>query len=248
LADAAAEVQRRYFRTPISVDTKADESPVTIADREAEAVIRELIAAAFPDHGILGEEHGRERLEAEHVWVIDPIDGTKSFIAGRPLFGTLIALLREGRPILGIIDQSILRERWIGVAGEASQWNGQPIRTRSCARLEEATLFSTSPRMFQGGAERDAIAAIEDRVRTPIYGGDCYAYGLLAAGFGDLCVEAGLQVYDYMALVPVIEGAGGRLSDWRGHDLQVNSSGQALAAGDMAVHAQALRHLEPAAL
>lgn len=168
LADAAAEVQRRYFRTPVSVDIKADDSPVTIADREAEAVIRELVTRRFPDHGILGEEHGRERLEAEHVWVIDPIDGTKSFIAGRPLFGTLIALLRRDRPILGIIDQSILRERWLGVAGEASLWNGEPIRTRACGRLGEATLFSTSPRMFEAGLEREAIAAIEAAVRTPI--------------------------------------------------------------------------------
>ena len=150
LADCAGEVQRRYFRSPVSVETKADDSPVTVADREAEAAMRELIAAAYPDHGILGEEHGRDRIDAEFVWVLDPIDGTKSFITGRPLFGTLIALAHRGRPVLGMIDQSILRERWVGAAGEGSVWNGRPIRMRACPRVEDAVLFATSPRHVQG--------------------------------------------------------------------------------------------------
>jgi inositol-phosphate phosphatase/L-galactose 1-phosphate phosphatase/histidinol-phosphatase len=240
LADAAGDIQRRYFRSPVSVETKPDASPVTIADREAEAVMRELIAAAYPDHGILGEEHGRDRVDAEFVWVLDPIDGTKSFITGRPLFGTLIALAHHGRPVVGMIDQSILRERWVGVAGAGSAWNGRPIRVRACPRLQDAVLFATSPTMFQAGAENHAFDRVQKAVRLPMYGGDCYAYGLLAMGFADLVVEASLQPYDFMALAPVIAGAGGRLTDWQGRELELGSSGQVVAAGDERVHAEAL--------
>ena len=236
LADRAGDIQRRYFRTPVSVETKPDASPVTVADREAEAAMRELIAAAYPAHGILGEEHGPERADAEFVWVLDPIDGTKSFITGRPLFGTLIALAHRGRPVLGMIDQSILRERWVGTAGAASAWNGRPIRVRDCPRLEDAVLFVTTPTMFQTGPEVEAFDRVQRQVRLPMYGGDCYAYGLLAMGFADLIVEASLQPYDFMALVPVIEGAGGRLTDWQGGTLALGSAGQVLAAGDARVH------------
>ena len=239
LADRAGEIQRRYFRSPVSVETKADDSPVTIADREAEAVMRELIAAAYPDHGILGEEHGRERIDAEFVWVLDPIDGTKSFITGRPLFGTLIALAQHGRPVLGMIDQAILRERWVGSTGAGAAWNGRPIQVRPCPRIEDAVLFATSPAMFQEGTESTAFDRVQKRVRLPMFGGDCYAYGLLAMGFADLVVEAGLQPYDFMALVPVIEGAGGLVGDWQGRPLALDSPGQVLAAGDARVHAPA---------
>jgi inositol-phosphate phosphatase/L-galactose 1-phosphate phosphatase/histidinol-phosphatase len=247
LADAAGEVQRRYFRTPVTVEAKADQSPVTIADREAEAVIRDLIRAAYPEHGIYGEEHGAERTDAELVWCVDPIDGTKSFITGRPLFGTLIALVEAGRPVLGVIDQAVLRERWVGVAGAGTVWNGRPVRTRPCPSLAQASLFVTSPRMFAAPEERTAFAAVEAAVRLPMYGGDCYAYGLLAAGFADLCVEASLEPYDYMALVPVVEGAGGRLTDWRGGALGFAGTGRAVAAGDKRVHAEALGLLGPQA-
>lgn len=239
LADRAGEIQRRYFRTPVSVEAKADASPVTVADREAEAAMRELIRAAYPGHGILGEEHGDEALDAEFVWVLDPIDGTKSFITGRPLFGTLIALAHAGRPVLGIIDQAILRERWVGVAGEAAAWNGRPIRARPCPRVEDAVLFTTSPLLFDPGAEREAYERVQARVRLPMFGGDCYAYGLLAAGYADLVVEAGLAPYDFMALAPVVEGAGGRATDWQGRPLALSSSGQVLAAGDARAHAAA---------
>lgn len=235
LADRAGEIQRRYFRSPVSVETKADDSPVTIADREAEAAMRELIAAAYPEHGILGEEHGRERLDAEFVWVLDPIDGTKSFITGRPLFGTLIALAHRGRPVLGVIDQSILYERWVGVTGEGAVHNGRPIRVRPCPGLEDAVLFATSPRLFKAGAETAAFERVAERVRLPMFGGDCYAYGLLAMGFADLVIEAGLQTYDFMALVPVIEGAGGSITDWHGRPIDLASSGQVVAGGDARV-------------
>jgi inositol-phosphate phosphatase/L-galactose 1-phosphate phosphatase/histidinol-phosphatase len=243
LADAAGEIQRRYFRTPVAVETKADDSPVTAADREAEAVMRDLIRAAHPDHGLFGEEHGRDRADAEFVWCLDPIDGTKSFITGRPLFGTLIALVHAGRPVLGVIDQSILRERWVGVAGEGAWWNGRPARTRPCRHLADATLFCTSPQMFKTPAEQAGFAAVESAVRLPMYGGDCYAYGLLASGFADLVVEASLAPYDYMALVPVIEGAGGRITDWQGGALGFDSPGQAAAAGDAGTHAECLHTL-----
>jgi histidinol phosphatase-like enzyme (inositol monophosphatase family) len=243
LADAAGVAQRRYFRTPVSVETKADESPVTIADREAEAAMRELIARRAPGHGVLGEEYGAHGLDAELVWVLDPIDGTKSFITGRPLFGTLIALLRGGVPVLGLIDQAILGERWVGRAGEASTHNGRPIRVRPCPAIGEAVLFVTSPRMFGTGAMRAAYQRVEDRVRLPMFGGDCYAYGLLAMGFADLVVEADLEPYDFLALVPVIEGAGGRVSDWRGRPLGLGSDGRVLAAGDARTHAAAMQLL-----
>jgi len=248
LADAAGEVQRRYFRTPVAVDTKSDDSPVTVADREAEAVMRELIGKAYPGHGILGEEHGRERLDAELVWVLDPIDGTKSFITGRPLFGTLIALAHAGRPVLGVIDQAILRERWVGVAGEGATWNGRPIRVRPCPRIEDAVLYTTSPDLFATPLEEEAFRRVHARVRLPLYGGDCYAYGLLALGLVDLVVETGLEPYDFMALAPVVEGAGGRLTDWRGAPLELGSLGQVIAAGDAATHAAArtLLGAEPA--
>ena len=210
LADSAGEVQRRYFRTPVSVETKADASPVTIADREAEAAMRELIAAAYPDHGILGEEHGRDRVDAEFVWVLDPIDGTKSFITGRPLFGTLIALAHRGRPVMGMIDQSILRERWVGVAGapppgtagRSGCGRAPGSRMRSCSRpARPCSGPAPRTRRSTGSSAGSACRCI---------GGDCYAYGLLAMGFADLVVEASLQPYDFMALVPVIEGAGGQ--------------------------------------
>jgi inositol-phosphate phosphatase / L-galactose 1-phosphate phosphatase / histidinol-phosphatase len=242
LADAAGAVVRKYYRAPLAVETKADASPVTAADREAEQVLRALIRATYPDHGIEGEEFPGERLDAEFVWRLDPIDGTKSFVVGRPLFGTLIALTRAGQPILGVIDQCILGERWLGAAGQGSTWNGQPIRVRSCAALKDAVLSLTSPQMFSA-PERAAIARLEGAVRFPVYGGDCYAYGLLAMGFIDLIVEADLDVHDFMALVPVLEGAGGIVTDWQGAPLTVASDGRIVAAGDSRVHEGALKLL-----
>jgi inositol-phosphate phosphatase / L-galactose 1-phosphate phosphatase / histidinol-phosphatase len=242
LADAAGAVVRKYYRAPLEVESKADASPVTVADREAEQALRALIRATYPQHGIEGEEFPGERLDAELVWRLDPIDGTKSFVVGRPLFGTLIGLTRAGRPILGVIDQCILGERWLGVAGEQSTWNGQPIRVRACSGLEQAIMSVTSPQMFRP-EERAAVARLESAVRFPIYGGDCYAYGLLAMGSIDLIVEADLDVHDFMALVPVIEGAGGVVTDWRGAVLTPSSDGRIVAAGDRRVHERALKLL-----
>jgi inositol-phosphate phosphatase/L-galactose 1-phosphate phosphatase/histidinol-phosphatase len=243
LAEAAAAVQRRHFRTPVAVDTKADQSPVTIADREAEAAMRRLLAAEVPEHGILGEEAGGRGLDAEWLWVLDPIDGTRAFIAGRPWFGTLIALLHQGQPVLGVIDHAILGERWVGRAGAATTHNGRPVRTRSCARLGDAVLTATSPLMFSAGSERAAFDRLAAAVRLPLFGGDCYGFGLLASGFADLVCESHLEPYDYLAVVPVIEGAGGRITDWAGAALERRGDVRVLVAGDARVHAAALEVL-----
>lgn len=243
LAEAARPIIRRHFRTPITVDSKSDESPVTIADRDAESTMRVLIADRYPNHGILGEEFGSEREDAELVWVLDPIDGTRSFITGRPIFGTLIALVRNGLPILGIIDQAILEERWIGAAGRASTFNGNSIQTRPCATLDAAVLNTTSPDLFDGD-EGPAFRRLAARTGMTMYGGDCYAYALLASGHVDLVVEAGLKPYDFCALTPVINGAGGVVTDWQGNHITMASDGRILAAGNPALLPHAVELLE----
>lgn len=240
MAEESGAIARRYFRTPIAVDAKADQSPVTIADREVESAIRRRIAAECPGHGIVGEEHGTERADAEYVWVIDPIDGTRAFVSGMPLFGTLIALLRDGKPILGVIDQPISRERWIGAAGYPTLFNGTLIRARACPDIAAASLFSTSPDMYEAPENDQAFRRLRAAVRYTRFGGDCYAFGLLASGFIDLMTEACLKPYDYCALVPVVEGAGGKMTDWIGKPLGLQSDGRVLAAGDPRAHAQAL--------
>ena len=239
LADAAGDLIRPYFRKPLAVRDKPDLSPVTAADRAAEEAMRRLIEARFPEHGILGEEFGREREDAELVWVLDPIDGTKSFISGVPLFGALIALTREGRPILGIIDQPISRERWVGAAGRPTTLNGAPIGCRACPSLAVATLFATTPDMFKG-EDAAAFARVSAAVKLVRFGADCYAYGLLAAGFVDLVLEASLKPYDFCAMVPVVEGAGGIATDWRGRSLDIAADGRILVAGDRRTHEAAL--------
>jgi inositol-phosphate phosphatase / L-galactose 1-phosphate phosphatase / histidinol-phosphatase len=233
LADAAGVIVRGYFRQKIAVDDKSDLTPVTIADREAEAAM----------HGIIGEEHGRLRSDAEHVWVLDPIDGTKSFISGIPLFGTLIALTQRGRPVLGVVDQPILRERWVGAKGRATTLNGAPVRTRPCPSLTAATLFSTAPEIMFKGADAEGFARLSGAVKLARNGADCYAYAQLASGFIDLVVEGGLKPYDYCAVVPVIEGAGGVITDWQGGALDLDSDGRVVAAGDPKLAAAARARL-----
>jgi inositol-phosphate phosphatase/L-galactose 1-phosphate phosphatase/histidinol-phosphatase len=244
LADASGAISRRYFRTRLDVDDKDDQSPVTRADREAEAEMRTLIAKAYPDHGVIGEEHGVTNPGASHTWVLDPIDGTKSFITGRPMFGALIALCRDGKPIVGIIDCPAAGERWVGAAGRPSTHQGQTITTRACPSLDKAALFCTSPHMFKGG-DFERFERVRKAVKLPLYGGDCYAYGLLASGFADLVIEASLKPYDYMAIIPVVEGAGGYMSDWHGQPLGLQSNGQVLVAGDKRLAGPALALLSP---
>ena len=239
LADAACAEIRPHFRRPLVVEDKPDLTPVTAADRAAEAAMRALIEAHFPGHGIIGEEFGRVREEAEFVWVLDPIDGTKSFISGVPLFGTLIALTRRRRSILGVIDQPISRERWVGAGGRATTLNGTPIHCRACPVLGGAILFATTPDMFREG-DLAGFTRLSTAVKLVRYGADCYAYGLLATGFIDLVLEAGLKPYDFCAMVPIVEGAGGMATDWRGMDLDLASDGRVLVAGDRAAHQAAL--------
>ncbi|NBC95055.1 MAG: histidinol-phosphatase [Deinococcus-Thermus bacterium] len=245
LADAAAAVTRHWFRRRPDVVQKADFSPVTAADRGAEAAIGRLLAEERPDDGMIGEEFGARNADAAHVWVIDPIDGTKAFITGKPTFGTLIALLEDGRPVLGVIDQPIVGDRWIGAAGRPTLLNGAPATTRPCpADLDGAMLAATAPDMFDTPDLAAAFARVSGRCAATTWGGDCYAYGLLAAGFLDLVIEAHLKLYDYAALVPVIEGAGGVMTDWAGAPLGPSSDGRVIAAGDATAHAAARRLLE----
>ena len=242
LADTGGEVVRRYFRTPLEVDRKDDETPVTIADREAEAAMRALIEQTYPDHGIVGEEYGHHQADAEQVWVLDPIDGTKAFISGKPMFGTLIAFVEAGRPKLGVIDQPVLGERWLGGAGQGTTFNGRAVTTRSCPEAADALLNATAPDMFRH-EDAACFARLSARVHQTMFGGDCYAYGLLASGFIDLVVEAMLQPYDFCALVPVVQGAGGTMTDWRGRELTIKSDGRVVAAGDPTLHLRAVEAL-----
>ncbi|MGI8943759.1 MAG: histidinol-phosphatase [Qipengyuania sp.] len=239
LADAAGEAIRPLFRGEWASERKSDQSPVTEADRAAEAAIRSILEAERPGDGILGEEYGISNEGAGRRWVLDPIDGTISFMAGRPIFGTLIALLQDGWPVLGIIDQPIAKERWAARLGEPTTFNGKPVRARSCRSLEDAVLATSSPHYFtadQAEPYMRLAAAVGGNARqgTIVYGGDCYNYCLLAGGHIDIVCEAGLAVYDYAALVPVVEGAGGTVSDWQGNPLDAQSDGTVLALGDPA--------------
>ncbi|WP_250623703.1 histidinol-phosphatase [Pinirhizobacter soli] len=242
LADLAREISLSAFRRDLHVQHKADDSPVTAIDRSIEAMIRREIATAFPDHGILGEEHGRAHLDAEHVWVVDPIDGTRSFISGWPLWGTLIALLHHGKPVLGLVDIPFLDERWTGAPGQATLYNGRPVQTRDCRTLADATVYCTSPDIFTPD-ERAAFERVTAAAQTRRFGGDCYSYAMLASGHLDAVVEAQLQPYDYLSLAPVIEGAGGVITGWHGEPLGMEGSGRVVAAATPELHRQILEKL-----
>ncbi len=235
LADAAGEAIRPLFRGSWAEERKPDRSFVTEADRAAEAAMRQIIEAELPADGIIGEEYGPRNEGAARQWVLDPIDGTTSFIAGRPIFGTLVALVQDGWPVLGVIDQPIARERWVGRIGEGTTFNGRPVRCAACPALGDAVLGTTTPHQF-AGQDVDAFMGVAKAVaeRKIIYGGDCYNYGLVASGHVDLVVEAGLKLHDFAALVPVVEGAGGLMSDWQGHPLDAGSDGRVIALGDAA--------------
>jgi len=248
LADVAGAAIRPHFRSGLQSERKDDASPVTIADRAAEEAMRRILKAELPRDGVIGEEFGEEQGASGRTWVLDPIDGTVSFLAGRPIFGTLIALLVDGWPVLGVIDQPILGERWVGVSGRPTRFNGVEARTRACAALDQATLATTGPQYFDDheGGHFMALAAKTDHKRM-MMGGDCYNYGLLASGHLDLICEAGLKIHDWAALVPIVEGAGGTMCDWNGEPLHAGSDGHVLALGDPArledvVEAMACHH------
>lgn len=248
LAEAARAAIRPHFRQPLDPERKGDASPVTIADREAEEAMRRLLEAEAAQDGVWGEEFGVREGISGRQWVLDPIDGTTAFLAGRPIFGTLIALLEEGFPVLGIIDQPILGERWLGIAGRPTTLNGRPVRTRPCPDLAAAAIATTGPHYFDDhdGEHFMRLAANTDH-RRMVMGGDCYNYAMLAAGQLDIVCEAGLKLHDFAALAPVVEGAGGLICDWNGDPLHAGSDGHVLALGDPArledaVEALACRH------
>ncbi len=247
LATASGETILPFFRTSLGVDNKGSSKhpgqsfdPVTEADRAAEAVMRRMITASFPQHGIVGEEFGNEREDADYVWVLDPIDGTKSFISGFPIWGTLIALMHRGAPVYGMMHQPYIGERFTGDNGSASYRGAtgkRKLTTRRCTSLGEATLFTTSP-LLMDTVDRATFHRVEDEVRLARYGGDCYSYCMLAAGHIDLVIETELKPYDIAALIPIIAGAGGIITTWDGKPAQ--QGGRIVAAGDPRVHAEAL--------
>jgi myo-inositol-1(or 4)-monophosphatase len=246
LATISGETILPFFRTSLAVESKSAGGfdPVTAADRAAEGAMRALIKRTFPDHGISGEEYGDERTDAEYVWVLDPIDGTKSFIAGMPAWGTLIALMRFGEPVFGMMHQPFTRERFSGDGG-AARYSGpageRALQVRACPALSEAVLFTTSP-LLMTEADRRAFGRVEGAVRLSRYGGDCYAYCMLAAGHVDLVIETALKPHDVVPLVPIIAGAGGLITTWENGP--PNVGGRIVAAGDRRVHAAALELLK----
>ena len=241
LVDASGAVLRRHFRAGLTGDIKGDGSPVTIADKQTERAIRDILDRERPQDGIVGEEEGTRNKDAEYVWVIDPIDGTKPFMTGRPTFVTLVALLRNGKPIFGIIDQPISGERWIGIAGRPTTFNGKPIKTRSCADLKSAVVYAGSVEFGEPG--RSKFFRMAEKASVTTIGGDAYAYGLLSMGFIDVCVDWVMGLYDVMALVPIVEGAGGTITMWSGKPLGFDIDGTVVAAGDNRVHAEAMAAL-----
>jgi myo-inositol-1(or 4)-monophosphatase len=258
LAQVSGEVILPFFRTSIGAEDKSRGGvfdPVTEADRGAEAAMRRLIGQTFPAHGVIGEEYGHDRPDAEYVWVLDPIDGTKSFISGLPTWGTLIGLTHRGKPVYGMMAQPFTRERYFGdgkrarvrclapTRGEAppNEWATRGLRVRGCAGLAEATVMTTSPLLIPNEADRAAYRNIEGAARLVRYGGDCYAYCALAGGFVDLIVETNLKPHDVIALIPIIQGAGGLITTWDGGDAA--KGGRIIAAGDPRVYEEARRLL-----
>lgn len=242
LADAARAATLPYFRVNTACDDKGGAvfDPVTDADRASERAMRALIEREFPEHGILGEEYGEQAARSGYRWVLDPIDGTRAFISGLPTWGVLIALAHEGKPILGVMDQPYLQERyrgWNDGADVVTRDGTKPIKTRACAALGDGTLSSTSPDLFRG-AEAEAFASVRERAKLTRYGLDCYAYCMVASGHMDCVVESGLKPFDIQALIPIVTGAGGGVVSWAGGD--ASGGGQVLAYSDARVRDEAL--------
>ncbi|MBP2433706.1 inositol monophosphatase family protein [Bradyrhizobium elkanii] len=239
LADVAGRIAVTHFRSSVDFERKQDLTPVTIADRAIEMELRRLIGARFPDHGILGEEMGSTAGD-RYTWYLDPIDGTKSFISGMPLFGTLVALAdeKDGSVAAGMINMPALAERWYGTR-QGTTFNGKQAKVSRTTRLEDAQIYTSSPDFFTPGdwARYDALS---QKAMFRRFGGDCYQYGLLASGHCDLVVETSLKSFDFMALIPVVEGAGGIVRDWQGQPLSPDSDGRVIAAANDSLLEQAL--------
>ncbi|MBE7635438.1 histidinol-phosphatase [Sneathiella sp. P13V-1] len=239
LADAAGEVIRPLFRQKLDIISKDDMSPVTIADRNAELAMRKIIEAEFPEHGIYGEEHGQVRTDADYVWVLDPIDGTHSFVSGLPTFATLIGLTYKGKPVMGVMDQPISNERWVGANGETT-FNGNAVQCNAASTdMATASLFSWGIELLQSdrGSDYERLMKAAGRKR---FGYDSYAYGSVALGFVDIVADFDMKPFDYCALVPIVENAGGVVSDWDGKPLMLDTPGYVLASANQDLHDQAL--------
>ena len=242
LADLSGKAIRPYFGVGVNVETKADNSPVSIADREAEAVIRAAIENTYPDHGIFGEEHGTRGADKKYVWVIDPIDGTRAFLAGKKEWGTLIALCEDGVPILGILNQPVTSERWVGIRGKQTTLNGAVCSTISGVAVSDAEISAT----YCAPPDDARFDVLANKCAKRIVAGDCYAYGLLAAGQRDIVCDTALKPYDILALVPIIEAAGGTITGWDGAPITLTHYASALACGDKTLHSAALALLQGA--
>ncbi|WP_040508382.1 inositol monophosphatase family protein [Gluconobacter morbifer] len=250
VAEACADAARRsvvpYFRTSLQADAKFDDSPVTRADREAERIMRTLLEERLPEHAILGEEGGRSGMDSDWLWVLDPIDGTRAFLTGRPTFGTLVSLFHRGRPVLGLIDQPVTGERWIGIEGRPTRFVSDRlpgrIGTRRRPGIAEAELSCTAPEIMTP-AHAPRFVRLQEHVRRTSWGGDCYAYGLLALGQIDIIAECTMKPWDWGALVPVVQGAGGSMTDWQGQPLGLESDGTVLACGDASLLPEIMAHL-----
>jgi len=241
LADVARRIARAHFRTPVAVAHKSDGTPVTMVDKQIETEMRALIRAEFPRHGIRGEEFAAEG-SGEFTWVLDPIDGTKSFISGFPLFGSLIGLMQGERAVLGIVEVPALAERWVGCEGRPTLFNGSAARTSACRSLGDAVVYTTTAETFND-EERPRFEALGRRAALRRYGGDCYLYGMLASGWCELVIEVQLKAHDFMAVIPVVEGAGGRISDWQGAPLSTASTGRVVAAANETLWREAVAAL-----
>ena len=244
LADAAGEIVRPAARSRRVVHRKPDASPVTEIDRAVEVRLREMIAARYPGHGVIGEEFGDDRGDAEHVWVLDPVDGTKAFMAGLPVYGTLIGLARGGRPGLGIIDQPVTRDRWTGIGGDATWYNGERVHAGACDWLSDALVCTTSAEYYEGD-DAHALQRIVSGAKWTVYGGNCLSFAQVACGLVDVALETKVGVYDYCALVPVVANAGGVMTGWRGEPLTLDPApgGRILASGNRALHEAAMARL-----
>ena len=235
-------LMREYACKPFHIEVKGDGSPVTTVDKAVEDRMRDIIIAEHPDHGILGEERKAHAPDNEFVWVIDPIDGTLPFLAGIPVFGILLALLHNGIPVLGIIDMPMTAERWIGADGLKTTRNGRPVHTRSCADLSMA-LMSTSNPDYYDHTNAPALERLKQATRFAVYGGSCMFYAQIASGRVDICIDVQFAIHDYMALIPVIQGAGGIFTTWEGSTATLHTGSQYIASGDPRIHEQALKVL-----
>ena len=238
LSNESGKIIKQYFRKSLDIYNKEDESPVTIADKNTELKIRDLISKKYPNHGIFGEEFEDKNVESEYLWVIDPIDGTRSFIAGHKDFGTLIALLHNKKPIIGIINCPIHEERWVGINGQQTTMNGQKVNTSDKQNLAQSYLSTTGLYMFDNDNFKKGFEKIIDKTRYHRFGGDCYNYGMVASGFIDIVIENMLKVHDYMALIPVIEGAGGKITDKFGKMINFDSDGSVVVSANDKLHTQ----------